>query len=255
MTAAAPDALADLWSAIAAFSAGPSPVDVVLILSYWPVFLQGLINSVALVALGFVFGAILGLPMAVARFQRTPVVSPLVRVFVYVFRGTPLLVQAYLFYYGLAQFEIVRASPFWVLLREPWWCVLVALSINSAAYQVEIYRGGLTAIPRGEIEAATAFGMSRRLALRRILIPAALRHCLPMLGNESIFLLHGSAIASMLTVVDVLGAGRKLNAQYYLAFEGFLAATAIYMTLVFAITRGLALLERKATRHVASALS
>ena len=180
-----------------------------LILSYWPVFLQGLVNSVALVTLGFVFGALMGLPMAIARFQRTPVVSPLVRAFVYVFRGTPLLVQAYLFYYGLAQFDVVRASPFWILLREPWWCVLVALSINSAAYQVEIYRGGLFAISRGEIEATVAFGMSRRLALRRILIPVALRHCLPMLCNESIFLLHGSAIASMLTVVDVLGAGRK----------------------------------------------
>jgi arginine/ornithine transport system permease protein len=190
--------------------------------------------------------------MAIARWQRTPVASPLVGAFVYVFRGTPMLVQAYLIYYGLAQFEVVRGSIFWVILREPWWCCAIAFAINSAAYQVEIYRGGLDAVPKGEVEATIAVGMTRTMALRRIILPSALRRCLPMIGNESLFLLHGSAIASMLTVIDILGAGRKLNAQYYLAYEGFLAATVIYMVLVWAITRILAQVERRTMRHLQS---
>lgn len=247
---AAPDPVADVLAAIKAFSETSAPIDFVLILSHWDIFVQGILNTVALVLIGLTFGAALALPMAIARWRRTPVASPLVGAFVYVFRGTPMLVQAYLVYYGLAQFDAVRDSIFWIVLREPWWCCAIAFAVNSAAYQVEIYRGGLDAVPRGEVEATVAAGMSRGLALRRIILPSALRRCLPMIGNESIFLLHGSAIASMLTVIDILGAGRKLNAQYYLAYEGFLAATLIYMALVFGITRILALVERRTMRHL-----
>jgi arginine/ornithine transport system permease protein len=245
-----PDPIADILTAITEFSEKSAPIDFVLILSHWDIFLQGMLNTVALVLIGLSFGAVIALPMAIARWRGTPVASPLVGAFVYVFRGTPMLVQAYLIYYGLAQFEWVRDSVLWIVLKEPWYCCALAFAINSAAYQVEIYRGGLDAVPRGEVEATIAMGMSRTLALRRIILPSALRRCLPMIGNESLFLLHGSAIASMLTVIDVLGAGRKLNAQYYLAYEGFLAATVIYMVLVWAITRILAQVERRTMRHL-----
>lgn len=245
-----PDPVADILAAIKAFSETSAPIDFVLILSHWDIFLRGMLNTVALVLIGLVFGAMIALPMAIARWQRTPVVAPFVGAFVYVFRGTPMLVQAYVIYYGLAQFDWVRDSIFWTVLKEPWWCCAIAFAINSAAYQVEIYRGGLDAVPKGEIEATIAIGMTRTMALRRIILPSALRRCLPMIANESLFLLHGSAIASMLTVIDVLGAGRKLNAQYYLAYEGFLAATAIYMLLVWGITRVLALVEQRTMRHL-----
>ena len=236
---------------ITEFSAKSSPVDFVLILSHWDIFLIGIKNTVLLVVVGLSFGAAIALPMAIARWRRTPVLSEGIGLFVYVFRGSPMLVQAYILYYGLAQFEAVRESFLWPVLREPWWCAAIAFSINSAAYQVEIYRGGLDAVPKGEIEATAALGMSQVTALRRIILPSALRRCLPMMGNEMIFLLHGSAIASMLTIIDVLGAGRKLNAQYYLAYEGFLAATLIYMCLVFLITRLLGIMERRTLRHLA----
>jgi len=245
-----PDPIADILAAIKAFSETSAPIDFVLMLSHWDIFLQGMLNTVALVLIGLAFGAVFALPMAIARWQVTPVAAPLVGAFVYVFRGTPMLVQAYVIYYGLAQFEVVRDSIFWVVLREPWWCCAIAFAINSAAYQVEIYRGGLDAVPRGEIEATIAIGMTRTMALHRIILPSALRRCLPMIANESLFLLHGSAIASMLTVIDVLGAGRKLNAQYYLAYEGFLAATVIYMVLVWIITRVLAWVERRTLKHL-----
>ena len=228
-----------------------SPIDVLLILSHWDIFLTGIRNTVLLVLCGLCFGAVLALPMAVARWRRVWVLSPAISTLVYVFRGSPMLVQAYVIYYGLAQFEAVRESFLWPVLKEPWWCAAIAFSINSAAYQVEIYRGGLNAVPHGEVEATVAMGMTRLMALHRIILPSALRRCLPMLANEAIFLLHGSAIASMLTIIDVLGAGRRLNAQYYLAYEGFVAATLIYMCLVFLITRLLALVERRTLKHLA----
>ena len=228
-----------------------SPIDVILILSYWDVFLVGIRNTVLLVLCGLSVGAMLALPMAVARWRQIPVLSQAIGAFVYVFRGSPMLVQAYVVYYGLAQFEAVRESILWPVLKEPWWCAAIVFSINSAAYQVEIYRGGLAAVPRGEVEATAAIGMSQVIALRRIILPSALRRCLPMLANEAIFLLHGSAIASMLTIIDVLGAGRQLNAKYYLAYEGFVAATLIYMCLVFLITRLLALVELRTLKHLA----
>lgn len=237
-----------IW--ITEFSAHSAPVDFVLILSHWNTFAWGTLNTVLLVLIGLSGGAIMALPMAVARWRSAPVISQAIGAFVYVFRGTPMLVQAYVLYYGLAQFVWVRESFLWTVLKEPWWCAAIAFAVNSAAYQVEIYRGGLAAVPKGEIEAAVAVGMTPWLALRRIILPSALRRCLPMIANESLFLLHGSAIASMLTVIDVLGAGRKLNATYYLAYEGFLAATVIYMVLVWIITRILAWVERRTMRHL-----
>ena len=229
---------------ITEFSSKSSPIDFVLILSHWDIFLIGIKNTVLLVLVGLSFGAVIALPMAIARWKRVPFLAKAIGVFVYVFRGSPMLVQAYVFYYGLAQFEAVRNSFLWPVLREPWWCAAIAFAINSAAYQVEIYRGGLDAVPRGEIEATAAIGMSQGSALRHVILPSALRRCLPMIANESIFLLHGSAIASMLTITDVLGAGRKLNAQYYLAYEGFMA-------LVFIITRILGWVERRTLKHLA----
>jgi len=243
--------LADLFSRIEEFSEKESPVDFILILSHWDIFLVGIKNTVFLVLFGLMFGAILALPMAIVRWRRVPILAQAIAAFVYVIRGSPMLVQAYILYFGLAQFEAVRESIFWPVLKSPWFCAAIAFAINSAAYQVEIYRGGLNAVPRGEIEATAAIGMSRSMALWRVILPSAFRRCLPMIANESIFLLHGSAIASMLTVIDVLGAARRLNAQYYLAYEGFLAATVIYMVLVFGITRILGFVERKTLKHLA----
>lgn len=245
------NSISDFVAGITEFSSKSSPIDFVLILSYWETFLTGIKNTILLVVVGLSFGAVIALPMAIIRWKRVPVLAKAIGVFVYVFRGSPMLVQAYLLYYGLAQFESVRNSMFWVVLKEPWWCAAIAFAINSAAYQVEIYRGGLDAVPRGEIEATAAIGMSQGIALRHVILPSALRRCLPMMANESIFLLHGSAIASMLTITDVLGAGRKLNAQYYLAYEGFLAATVIYMVLVYIITRILGWVERRTLKHLA----
>lgn len=244
------DTVAEFIDAMRNWSSESAPLDFMLVARHWDWFAQGILNTVTLTILALALGACLALPMAIAKAQRVAGASQAVSVFVYIFRGTPLLVQIYIIYYGLAQFEAVRASFLWPYLREPWWCALLAFTINSAAYQVEIYRGGIDAVPKGEVEAATAVGFSRFGLLRHIVLPSAVRRCFPMWGNETIFLLHGTAVASTITVIDILGAGRQINARYYLAYEGFITATVIYMILIFLLTRVLNRVERRLMRHM-----
>ncbi len=192
----------------------------------------------------------LSIPLALVRANRTPVLNEITWAYVYLFRGTPLLVQLYLIYYGLGQFEFIRESFLWPVLREAWWCTLLAFVLNTAAYTTEILRGAIEATPFGEVEAAKACGMSQSQAARRIIVPSALRRALPAYSNEIIFMLHGSVVASTVTIIDILGAGRTLNGKHYLAYEGFIAAAVLYMILVFAISRGFKLWEHKWHAHL-----
>ena len=239
-----------LLDAIRDFSANASPLDFVLIVQHWDMFLTGVAYTLGLVAVSLIVGGAISLPLAVARAYRTPVANQVIRAYVYLFRGTPLLVQLYIIYYGLGQFEAVRESVLWPVLREPLWCTLIAFVLNTAAYTTEIFRGAIEAVPFGEVEAAKAFGMSKRLRTTRIVLPNALRRALPAYSNEVIFMLHGSVVASTVTIVDILGAGRILNSKYYVAYEGFLAAAALYMLLVYAISRGFKLWERRWHAHL-----
>lgn len=232
------------------FSANASPLDFVLVAQHYELFLTGLVNTVGLVVFSLLLGGVLSVPLAIARAYQRPVLNPVIWVYVYVFRGTPLLVQTYLIYYGLGQFEFIRESALWPFLREAWWCALIAFTLNTAAYTTEILRGVIESTPWGEIEAAKACGMSPWTRMRRIILPSAFRRALPMYSNEVIFMLHGSVVASTVTIVDVLGAGRTLNGKYYLAYEGFIAAALIYMAIVFVVSRGFRLWERKWHAHL-----
>jgi len=239
-----------LMEALQQFSETDSPIDFVLIAEHWQMFLAGIGYTLLIVAVSLVVGGALSLPLAVARAYKTPVVNPIIWAYVYVFRGTPLLVQLYLIYYGLGQFETVRDSFLWPVLRDPLWCTLISFVLNTAAYTTEIFRGAIEAIPFGEVEAAKACGMSSWLRTTRIVLPNALRRALPAYSNEVIFMLHGSVVASTVTIVDILGAGRVLNSKYYLAYEGFLTAAVLYMLLVFLITRGFKVWERHWHAHL-----
>jgi arginine/ornithine transport system permease protein len=221
-----------------------------LVLQNWDLFVQGLFNTVLLVIVSLVLGGLLSIPLALARANRTPVANPIIQAYVYVFRGTPLLVQTYLIYYGIGQFEEIRSSFLWPFLKEAWWCALIAFVLNTAAYTTEIFRGAIESTPWGEVEASKACGMSPWTRTRRIILPSAFRRALPVYSNEVIFMLHGSVVASTVTIVDILGAGRILNAKYYLAYEGFIAAAIIYMVLVFLISRGFKLWEGKWHAHL-----
>ena len=213
-------------------------------------FVVGVGNTVSLVALSLLFGGLMAIPMAVLRAERHPVLGPVIWCYTYFFRGTPLLIQTFLIYYGLAQFETIRDSFAWPVLREAYWCALIAFSLNSAAYTAEILRGAIEATPRGEVDAARAVGMSRTTRLRRIILPSAFRRALPAYSNEVIFTLHGSVIASTVTVTDILGAGRTVNGKYYIYFEGFVTAGLLYLFLVFLLSRLFKLWEHHWHAHL-----
>jgi arginine/ornithine transport system permease protein len=221
-----------------------------LVLDHWEMFAAGVWMTLQLTFLSLAVGFMIALPAGIARARRVPVASPLINGYVYLFRGTPLLVQTYLIYYGLSQFEWIRDSWAWVFLREPWWCALIAFSLNSGAYATEIIRGAVQTVPRGEIEAARALGLTPFQLDRLVLIPSALRRALPQYGNEAVFMLQGSVVASVITIQDILGAGRTLNSRYYLAYEGILTAAALYMAITFLLVWAFRQLEARYLRHL-----
>jgi arginine/ornithine transport system permease protein len=206
-----------------------------LVLAHWQLFAEGVWMTLQLTAIALSVGFLIALPAGIARARRTPYASPAINAYVYLFRGTPLLVQTYLVYYGLSQFEWIRTSWAWTFLRDPWWCAVIAFSLNSGAYATEIIRGAIETTPKGELEAGRALGLAPRQVTRLLLIPSALRRALPQYGNEAVFMLHGSVVASVITLQDILGAGRTLNSRFYLAYEGILTAALLYMAITFLI--------------------
>ncbi len=221
-----------------------------LVLAHWHLFAQGVWMTLQLTAIAVAVGFVIALPAGIARARRVPWVSPAINGYVYLFRGTPLLVQTYLVYYGLSQFDWIRASWAWAFLRDPWWCAVIAFSLNSGAYGTEIVRGAIETTPKGEVEAARALGLSPWLIDRLVVVPSALRRALPQYGNEVVFMLHGSVVASVITLQDILGVGRTLNARFYLAYEGILTAAVLYMAITFLLVMVFRRLEARYLRHL-----
>jgi len=211
---------------------------VLLLLAGVPLLLQLSFFSIAA-------GALFAVLLALMRLSGNPVLDYAARSYVFVFRGTPLLVQIFLIYYGLGQFPEIRQSFLWPFLREPYWCALLALTLNTAAYSSEIIRGGILSVPFGQIEAARACGMSRGLIFRRIIVPQGLIVALPAYGNEIILMTRSTALASTITLMEVTGIASKIISETFRAVEVFICAGAIYLILNFAISRAIALLERR----------
>jgi octopine/nopaline transport system permease protein len=207
--------------------------------------LSGVPLSLNLAFFSILAGAVLAVLLALMRLSGNPALDLPARAYVFVFRGTPLLVQIFLIYYGLGQFPEIRQSLLWPFLREPYWCALLALTLNTAAYSSEIIRGGILSVPFGQIEAARACGMSRWLIFRRITVPQGLRVALPAYGNEIILMTRSTALASVITLMEVTGIASKIIAETFRAVEVFICAGAIYLILNFAISRGISLLERR----------
>lgn len=213
---------------------------------YW----DGLVTTLQLLVLSLLFGLLLALPAAILRLSRNPWLSRPVALYVYVFRGTPLLIQLYLIYYGVVLIEGVQTTFLWPLLKEPFYPALLAFMLNTAAYTTEIFRGAIAATPPGEIAAAHAYGMSKGLTLRRIILPSAFRRAIPAYANEVIFMLHATAIASVVTIVDLTGAARNIASQYYAPFEAFTFVALIYLALTFIILYGFRRLENRLLAHL-----
>ena len=213
-------------------------MDFQVIIDNLPLYFQGLRITIVLVFASLLLGLALAIPIALLATSKRKWISALPKAYIYFFRGTPLLVQMFMIYHGMGQFEAVRESFLWVVLQEAWACALLAFALNTAGYTGEILRGTIEQTPYGEVEAARSVGMSNALIYRRIILPSTFRRALPAYGNEVIFMLHGSSLAGLITIVDLFGAAKIVNARNFVPFESFIAAGLFYLALTFLIVWG-----------------
>ena len=221
-------------------------------LGIFPQLLRGTWVTLQILFLSGVIGNLLAIGVALGRVSRNPFVNTTSYFYTLLMRGTPLLVQIYLLYYGLgsifAHMPAIHHSFLWPYLREGFWYGVVALSLNTAGYTGEILRGAILAVPHGEIEAARAFGMSKWLVLLRVTLPRAYRICLPTLVGETILLLKSTPLVYTITVLDMMGVANFIRVQTFRVYEPLLAAALIYVFLTFVLTRFFRWLEARLNR-------
>ncbi|MCL7943423.1 ABC transporter permease [Marinobacter sp. ATCH36] len=233
-----PDFIAELLNRNDIFTAST-------IMEYW----GGMVTTVQLVFLSLILGLVLAVPLAIMRTSKNPLINGPVWFYTYLFRGTPLLIQLYIIYYGLAQIHGIQQTFWWDIFREAFYPALLAFTLNTAAYTAEIIRGAIVATPSGEIEAAKAYGMSWAMRMRRIILPSAARRAVQAYSNEVIFMLHSSAIASVVTLVDLTGAARNIYSRFYAPFDAFIFVALLYMALTFLLVFAFRKLENYLLQH------
>lgn len=224
--------------------------DFALVLDSLPRIIKGVGLSLQLLAMALVIGSSLGLVAALMRISGHRLLAWPSFMFSYALRGTPMLVQLFVIYYGLSQFEAIRNSALWPVLREPYWCAVIALSLNCAAYTAEIFRGGIQAVDHGLHEAGRALGLSPSQRFRHVTAPIAFRLALPAYGNEIISLLKGTALVSLITLSDITGVARDIVSRTFAPYEIFISAALVYLCLTWCIQNGMRLLERRFSRYV-----
>lgn len=213
--------------------------------------LSGLPLTLELTAVAFALGAVLALLLTLLRQAPLLPLRVAAQTFVFVMRGTPLLVQIFLIYYGLGQFRpFLQDIGLWSVFREPYWCAILALALNSAAYGSEILRGALGSVPPNQVEAARACGMSGILLYRRIVLPIALRQAIPSYGNELVLMVKATSLASIITMMDVTGIAARLIAESYRPVEVFIAAGVIYLAINLTLTRAVSALDWWLSPHL-----
>ncbi len=217
----------------------------------FPKLIAGVPVTLSLVGSSLVLGFVFAVILAQMRLSKNLLLSKLAYAYVYVFRSTPLLVQIFLIYYGSGQFrEFFESVGLWYFLREPYFCAILALTMNTAAYTSEIIRGGIQSVPWGELEAGRAVGMSGMTLFRRIVFPIAIRQALPAYGNEIILMVKSTSLASTITILEVTGIAKKIIATTYLTVEVFIIAGAIYLSINFIVTRGIRWIEVKLSPQI-----
>ncbi len=201
-------------------------------------------------ALSVIFGGLIAIGVTWMRASEIMPLQLFARAYIFVFRGAPLLVQLFAIYYGLASFPAVRASLFWPLLRDAFFCATFAMALNTAAYQSEIFRGALAAVPRGQIEAARACGMSGLTLFRRVILPIAVRQALPAYSNEVIAMTKATALVSLVTLWDVMSVALKIRNDTLVTYTPLIVAGAIYFVMNWLIARAFAAIEHWLSPHL-----
>ncbi|RMW99344.1 ABC transporter permease subunit [Allofranklinella schreckenbergeri] len=221
----------------------------------WQLYLRGMWGTFAMLAGLLVFGGVLGVAGALMLVSRSRALKAVASSFTYVIRGTPLLIQIYLIYYGIAQLAWVQAlwDDWWIfgLFKSSVFCAMLAFSLNHGGYLAEILAGAIRDTRRGEVEAAYAMGMGRWQAMRRIILPSAMRRALPPYSNEVMQMMHGTSLASTVpALLEITAAAKTINSDYYLTFEAFLVAAGLYLVITFAMMALFRLAEKRYTSYL-----
>lgn len=226
-------------------------MDFQIIIESIPRLLDGTLVTLQITALSILLGFCLAIPLSLMRVSKNRLISVPTYGFIFYFRGTPLLVQIFLIYYGSGQFqEFLSQVGLWNFFKEAYFCAVLALTLNTAAYSAEIFRGGIEGVPYGEIEAARACGMSGALLYRRIVLPKAIRIAWPAYTNEIVFLLQASSLVSIITLMDITGVARVISARSFAFYELFLFAALIYLILVYGLLFICKRIEKRLTGYL-----
>jgi len=220
-------------------------MDLDLMVSSFPKLLNATLVTLKLLSLSLIFGLILGLFFAILRLNKNIFLNKFSYFYSYVFRGTPLLVQIFIIYFGLGQIEFLRSSILWTILKEPYWCAIIAFSLNTGAYTSEILRSAFQTINKGFIEAGDSLGISKKIIFYKIQIPIAIRQSLPAYGNEIILMLKGTSLASTVTLMDLTGVAKYIISTTFKPIEVFIVAGGIYLFMTFIIHNFIRYLEKK----------
>ena len=220
-----------------------------LILQSLPQMLAGLGITLQLLLVSGFLGLLLAILLLLMRISGKLYLNSIAQAYIFVFRGTPILVQIFIIYYGLPQFEAIRESMFWHILREPTGCAILALTLNTGAYVSEILRGGVLSVDKGLLEAGSALGMSARQKFIYITTPLATRLSLPAYSNDVISLLKSTALASTITITDMTGIARTIVADTYAPYEVFISLAVVYIIFTFGLQKLFGVIERYLSRH------
>ncbi len=212
--------------------------------------LSGLDNTILLLLISLPLGFILALLFALGRVSKITLLSRTIASYIFVIRGTPLLVQIYLIYFGLGSVKFIRESFLWYALKEPFWCGVIALTVNTVAYGAEIFRGGIQSIEKSQIESGLSLGFGKFLLLRKIILPIAIRKVLPSYGNELILMVKATSLVSLTTYMEMTGIARKIMAKTFAPVEAFIAAGILYLFLNFLMVQFVKYLEWKYNPHL-----
>ena len=220
-------------------------MDLELITNSFPKLLAATSTTLKLLSLSLVIGLFIGLIFAILRIQNNLILGKFAYGYSYIFRGTPLLVQIFIIYYGFGQVDFIRESFLWAILKEPYWCAVIAFALNTGAYTSEILRSAFQTIKPGFIEAGKSLGISSKVIFYKIQIPIAIRQSLPAYGNEVILMLKGTSLASTVTLMDLTGVAKYIISTTFKPIEVFVVAGSIYLFLTFIIHNIIKILEKK----------
>mgnify|MGYP001496983589 FL=1 len=220
-------------------------MDINLIITSFPKLIIASFTTIKLLSVSLLIGLFIGLLFALLRINNNIILGKIAYGYSYVFRGTPLLVQIFIIYYGFGQVELIRESIFWSVLKEPYWCAVIAFALNTGAYTSEILRSAFQTIKPGLIEAGKSLGVNSKIILYKIQIPIAIRQSLPAYGNEIILMLKGTSLASTVTLMDLTGVAKYIISTTFKPIEVFIIAGSIYLFFTFIIHNIIKVLEKK----------